>query len=225
MSWLCKCGAVTSHAFDYCCYQSYKPNVEHGLVGRITPDFTGVAIATGYARIERSCMTKQEELYVQFYNKSRNFIVDMDMTQLREHREMLSAIAYEAKVTLGAVDDELRERTAKSNKKDWLITPTNQNQTTSDAINAVKIRKERMSKVDRMYQQFLSAGIDEQTAKEMAGKVEKNMTSKNEKAITNTKAVSFGQPKSEEKKPNGEDEKAIGKTLDLSKFFGKKSDS
>lgn len=129
-------------------------------------------------------MTDQEELFRQFYNKGKLLVADMDVTQLREHRETLSQIAFEAKATLAAADDELRERKAKTSKKEWLVTPTGPDVVTSDAINAVKVRKSRMSKMDSLREQLVKAGIDDATVNEMVANLERKATEKNLKAVT-----------------------------------------
>jgi Cft2 family RNA processing exonuclease len=134
-------------------------------------------------------MTEQEQLYAEFYNKGKVLVVDMDMTALREHREKLAQIAFEAKATLAAADDELRERSAKSKKKEWLITPTEQNQSTTDAINAVQVRKKRMSQIDKMRLQLEKAGIDAETIKVMLSNLERKATEDNLKTVTFTKTV------------------------------------
>jgi hypothetical protein len=129
-------------------------------------------------------MTPQEELFAKFYNSERILVKDMDISQLREHRDELSRIAFEAKARLVASDDETRERKAKSTKvSDWTLSQTD-NQVTSDAINVVKVRKERMSKMDTMRAQLLKAGIDETTVNEMIKNLERTATTKNLKTIT-----------------------------------------
>lgn len=188
MSWFCKCGAKTSGAFDRCCYTNYKPNVEHYQVSENTIDFHMIAMAVAFVgKIEGSYMTEQEELYADFYKKGKIFVKDMDMTQLREHRDELSKIAFQAKATLAAADDELRERKAGLRNKEWTITPTGPDQVTSDAINAVKVRKDRMTKLDKIRAQLLNS-LDEATVNEMMSNLERKATE------VNLKKLSFGKP-------------------------------
>lgn len=142
-----------------------------------------------YAAERGKELTPQEELYAKFYNKGKLLVKDMDVTQLREHRDELSQIAFEAKATLAAADDELRERKAKGTNKEWTVTPTGPDQVTSDAINAVKVRKERMSKMDKLQSQLRTAGIDEDTIKEMVSNLERKATEKNLKTVTFSKPV------------------------------------
>jgi len=129
-------------------------------------------------------MTPQEELFSKFYNQEKILVKDMDTIQLREHREELATIAFEAKARLVATDDEGRERAAKNGKnKDWLTT-ADTGQVDNDAINAVKVRTARLSKMDKLRNQLLAAGIDEDTVKEMVKNLERKATEKDVKAIT-----------------------------------------
>ena len=151
-------------------------------------------------------MTPQEELFSKFYNHEKILVKDMDVVQLREHREELSKIAFEAKARLVASDDEGRERKAKNGNKEWLVTTT-ESDVSSDAINAVKVRAARMSKMDKLREQLLAAGIDGDTVKEMIANLERKATDKTAKAITfrsdkakvitqkNVKLISVEEPK------------------------------
>ena len=129
-------------------------------------------------------MTPQEELFSKFYFHEKILIKDMDIPTLREHREELGRIAFEAKVRKIANDDETRERQAKSGNKEWLVTSNEPDIAVTDAINAVKIRKERMSKMDRLKEQLLTAGIEESLANEMVANLEKRATAVAAKTIT-----------------------------------------
>lgn len=173
-------------------------------------------IHAGYTRAAREGleMTPQEELYAKFYNRGKLLVKDMDLTQLREHRENLSQIAFEAKATLAAADDELRERKAKTSKKEWTLTPSGPDQVTSDAINAVTVRKARMSKMDRLKDQLVKAGIDEETIKEMVGNLERRATEKDLKTVTfNKPTVETAAVQVQANKPlansNGEEKQAF----------------
>ena len=192
MTWLCSCGLRNSGLNQQCAglNQSILGCSEHTQISSNSPDYLMFVVASReLGLVGRNGMTNQEELYVKFYNKGKLLVADMDVTQLREHRETLAQIAFEAKATLAAADDELRERKAKSSvkAKEWLVTPTGPDQTTSDAINAVKVRKERMSKMDKMKAQLLSAGIDEATVNEMIASLERKATEKNLKTVSFTK--------------------------------------
>ena len=104
----------------------------------------------------------------------------------------------------GAADDELRERKAKKGNKEWLLTPTEHDVSVSDAMNAVKTRTVRMSKMDKMKQQLLAAGIDEETVKEMVRNLELKATDKNVKTITFEKQTTKMTAVQVKIKPNGD---------------------
>lgn len=133
--------------------------------------------------LEKENMTPQEELFSKFYNQEKILVKDMDRDQLRTHRDELSIIAFEAKARLGAIDDEARERNKSVKNKDWLIT-TDTTDLSRDAINAPKIRQARMSKMDKLRDQLLAAGLDEDTVKQMMRDLETKATEKDANAIT-----------------------------------------
>lgn len=176
MSWLCKCGILNSGLNSHCAARLSWRHLAHYQVSDNTPDFTTAVVAAREVGLKGS-MTDNEKLYAEFYAKQKLFIKDMDMTQLREHREKLAEIAFQAKASLAAADDDLRERRAKEGKKDWLVTPVQPNQHT-DAINAVKLRKERMSKLDKQRADLLKLGMDEEIVNEIIRGMEKKATEK-----------------------------------------------
>lgn len=127
-------------------------------------------------------MTRDEELFVKFYNSGKILVIDMDVATLREHRDKLSQIVIEAKANLRAADDELREKTARSGKKEWLTT-VDSDQSVSDAIHVVEQRAKRMSKMDKLRKDLLKT-LDEETVDEMIKNLERKATEKNISAIT-----------------------------------------
>jgi hypothetical protein len=129
-------------------------------------------------------MTPQEELFAKFYNHEKVLVKDMDHIQLREHREELQKIAFEAKARLVAADDETRERKAKTANKEWPVTDTQAPYDVSQAINVVKTRAARMSKMDKLRKQLQDAHIDEATINEMIGNLEVKATDGKLKTVT-----------------------------------------
>lgn len=146
--------------------------------------FNAVRVGFKVAAERRLEMTPQEELFAKFYNHEKVLIKDMDMIQLREHREELQKISFEARARLTAADEELKEKKAKTSNKEWLVTDTQQPYDVSQAINVVKQRAIRMSKMDKLREQLAKAGIDEVTIKEMVGNLEKKATDKTLKTVT-----------------------------------------
>lgn len=129
-------------------------------------------------------MTEQEKLFQDFYNHEKLLVKDMDIHKLREHREELSKIAFEAKARLVAADDETRERTAKTKGKEWL-TSVQGDQVSSDAINVIETRKKRMSKMDKLRADLQKIeGMTEETINEMIRGMEKKATESNLKTVT-----------------------------------------
>jgi len=129
-------------------------------------------------------LTKEEELFSKFYNQEKILVKDMDDVMLRDHRNELSQIAFEAKARLIATDDEGRERSSKSSKgKEWLI-PADGSQVNTDAIAVVKTRAARMNKIEKLRKQLEEAGLDDETVNEMVKNLERKATEKDVKAIT-----------------------------------------
>lgn len=137
-------------------------------------------------------MTPEEELYAKFYNHEQILVKDMDIIQLREHRNELSKVAFEAKARLVAADDKIRNLTGKVKARDWLTTIEG-DQAASDAINVVKARKKRMSSMDKMKDRMLTAGLDEATVNEIIKGLEKTATesSINKVDLSGLKTVVF----------------------------------
>jgi hypothetical protein len=183
MAWLCSCGCVNSGTNKFCPASLTKTGVwkdrTHKQVSANSPDWV-----MAYLTAKEVGMTPQEELFAKFYNHEKVLVKDMDVSQLREHREELQKIAFEAKARLVAADDEARERKAKTNNKEWLVTDAKPDYDVSNAINVVKKRAERMSKMDKLRKQLETAGIDEATIKEMIGNLEKKATEGKLKTVT-----------------------------------------
>ena len=138
-------------------------------------------------------MTPQEELFAKFYNHEKVLVKDMDTVQLREHREELQKIAFEAKARLVAADDETRERKAKTTNKEWLVTADANGVKDSDLINVPKVRAARMSKMDKLRKQLKDSGIDDDTVNQMIGNLEAKATESKLKTVTfNVPSVEIG---------------------------------
>lgn len=200
--WKCSCGH-TILGFAKYCPAALSPNhsigAEHRQVSSNSPDWLQSLLVTSELK-----MNPQEELFAKFYNIERVLVKDMDAVQLREHREELQQIAFEAKARLVAADEENKERKAKASNKEWLVTDTTQPYDVSAAINVVKVRQARMSKADKMIEQLRKINMDEATIKEMVSNITKKASDPKLKTIT------FNVPSTEMKaiqvntqKPNG----------------------
>ena len=178
--WICSCGLVNGGTNKFCAGSNQKTSASHH--NQITPNKPDwiMAVMAG----KEIGMTAQEELFAKFYNHEKVLVKDMDHIQLREHRDELQKIAFEAKARLVAADDETRERKAKTSNKEWLVTDTKPDYDVSAAINVVKTRKERMSKMDKLRDQLEKAGIEEATINEMVRNLEGKATNSKLKTIT-----------------------------------------
>lgn len=151
----------------------------------------------------------QEEKYTKLYSRAKLLVQDMTSEQLIDHIEQLEDIAFTAKINLRAAHDKKREDDAKKRSKEWITTSERPDQSVTDAISNVKVRAQRLSKLDKMRNQLRAAGIDEDTIKEMMKSMEARATEKQVKAITfqspsgekQKEIIIFEKPKDEDNQP------------------------
>lgn len=172
MPWICHCGLTNVNANTYCAgciftnpNNSKRPNLEQipdsydELLQEIKDfnEFKKLGFTTEdiylYKRRDNP-MTPQEELFSQLFNHEKVLVKDMDILQLRAHRESLAKIAFEARARLTAVDDEENGRRKKSSEGNGKPTGFSRNlntdEATTDAINTVKDRQKRLTKADKI---------------------------------------------------------------------------
>lgn len=143
-------------------------------------------------------LTPQEKLFSQLFYHEKKLVCDMDTLTLRAHREELAKIAFEARARLTAVDDEENDRKKKSQPKGpkGFERSLNTDETTTNAINTLKDKKQRLSKSEKIKEGLLKLGIDtDEVNKIMSAK---NMLSQVTKAQNHTKPESSEQT---ERKP------------------------
>lgn len=93
-------------------------------------------------------MTQSEEKFAKLYNPYKTEIKDLTDLELRARREELADIAFSARVYLSAVDHTLSERKPKGPQ--GFSHSVNVDDTTSDAINAVKQRQKNMTQAEKI---------------------------------------------------------------------------
>jgi len=112
-------------------------------------------------------MTPQEELFKTLFNrytiavtdKTNPMVREMSDLEIRAWREELCTIAFEAKAAIGAADEILKERKPKGPQ--GFKTSVNDDSATREAINSVKKRVEKMSKMDKIKEKMLAIpGMD-----------------------------------------------------------------
>lgn len=140
-------------------------------------------------------MTPQEELFSQLFNHEKMLVKDMDILTLRAHREELAKISFEARARLTAVDDEDNDRKKKSAPSGarGFERSVNTDETTTDAINAIKNRQKKLSSKEKMlanlaalYEKsgMTAAEAEKQAASAMgAGKILETIKDKKSKDI------------------------------------------
>lgn len=138
--------------------------------------------------LESLQMTEKEELFAKFfsqaYNKGKD-ISQMDFPQLDTWIRELEEIVFEAKATLQGASQAKREREANL-KSDERAKVRNADGTYSstDAINVVNKRKDRMSKRDKLEDTYRALGIGEDEIKELLGKIKIEETHQTKPEIT-----------------------------------------
>lgn len=121
-------------------------------------------------------MTPAEELYAEFFrHESTTVVKDMDDLVLLAHIEKLSHIALEAKARVHAAKHERDERVKKkAGSRLAKLKASDDEISTSDAINNIKARGEKISKQEKLIAQLMKLpGIDRKQAEQMlsAGKI------------------------------------------------------
>lgn len=101
------------------------------------------------------------ELHTRFYNAEKVIIADLDDAAMHLRLEELNKIIYEAKARKDAINEEDRQRAGKRSRseREWLLNSGSNDPSVTDAIAAVKVRKERMSKADKLSAMLTSLGV------------------------------------------------------------------
>jgi len=129
-------------------------------------------------------MTPQEQLFADFFNHEKLLVKDMDMLTLRAHREGLQKIAFEARARLSSVDDEEKTRAKRTNKDKvtGFERSLNIDESSSAAINTIKERQKRLTKVEKIQAGLEKLGISSTDAVKLmqAGTIKAAIEQKNE---------------------------------------------
>lgn len=117
-------------------------------------------------------MTEKEQLFADFFSKTytNKTVLEMTIQEIRDWIETdLEKILLEAKATIQAAKQIEREKVAKlsSSEREKLL--SNPSLSVSDSLAAVKKRKERKTKADKLYDSMIAAGMDEADARRIAG--------------------------------------------------------
>jgi len=117
-------------------------------------------------------LNDNEQLFAKFYNEERVLVIDLADDLLEEHIIELELIAREAKARLTAAAEEKRDRKAKKGSKgEWQIAPTGPDQTVTDTINKVRVRANKMSKLDKMRDSLTGLGLSDHEVDQMISKM------------------------------------------------------
>jgi hypothetical protein len=127
-------------------------------------------------------MTSKDELHIKFYAKYKILIKDMKDIELSAFIEEMSDMALEARAGVSAGTDETRER-RKANKKtdgpSGFQRNLNVDEASSDAINSINVRAEKLDKAGKMRAAWIKMGMSESEADSiMSARNIKDATSK-----------------------------------------------
>lgn len=111
-------------------------------------------------------MTPQEEMFMRLFNSKVELVKDMDVLQLRAHREKLAETIKDAKVSIQATDKVISEKT-KKDKGQGFQTSLTIDEASTDAINTIKERQKKLTKMEKVMEGLIAMGIDPKDAQSM----------------------------------------------------------
>ena len=169
MSWLCSCGLLNASANQYCAGIKTPGFTEHNQISPSTYDIT--LYWTAERRV-KELMTPNEELHAKFFSEEAALVINLNDIELEEHIQELEMIIREGKARVIAASEERKNRRAKKGSKgEWQIAPTGPDVTVTDAINKVKQRSSRMSKLDKIRDKLAALGISDNEIDQMVSKM------------------------------------------------------
>lgn len=144
MSWRCSCGLINSSLNTGCyCKTGIQVTINK-------PDFVMLVVAMKGLNMESRDMTELEKKQAKFFNETTVFVADMDRIALEEHINELADIVFEGRARLSAATQRRRELNAGLKTKEWLVSNDGPDATVTDAINTIQVRKQRLSKMDKI---------------------------------------------------------------------------
>lgn len=172
MTWLCSCGITNVNVNLKCARDSCK--TERPKEFEPYDSFDALLSACRMHEINRATgfhsqyyfypggkVTPQEELFKELFNHEKVLVRDMDLLTLRAHREELCKIAFEARARITATDEVEKELKTKHNagKPSGFQRSVNTDENATNAINTIKERQKKMSKMDRIQAGLEKLGI------------------------------------------------------------------
>jgi len=108
-------------------------------------------------------MTNEDrvELYKKFYDGAALKVASMTLDQLIARGDELEEIIIEAKAEAQATTAERRKREANLSRSEREKLITKPDITGTEALNGPKVRKDRMSKADKLRETYVSLGMSE----------------------------------------------------------------
>lgn len=153
-------------------------------------------------RLERKGITDGEpmsndekEWFIKLFSQTRTLIKDMDSVSLRETKAELIQIIREAKVKVSAIEEKENEDNRKltAEQRKWKGSDKSVNPNISDAFGAVKERKARQSKLDKLAGNLANLGLELDDINELTANVERKRTGN---SVISTNKFDFKKDKS-----------------------------
>jgi len=117
-------------------------------------------------------LTAQEKLFSKLFYHEKLLVRDMNILELRAHREELGRISFEARARHTAATDEEDKRSKKNEKTKGFERSLNTDEATTDAINTIKERQKRLTGKEKIRQTlvklFMTSGMTQLEAEKEA---------------------------------------------------------
>lgn len=163
--WICEFCKTYNDILDFqCCYKPCKGHRDVNLTNDLSLYAFLVAEKRKGEELYKMDDKRRKELHIDFYNKGRSACKDVDDIDLAVRIEELEVICAEGKATLRAYADEQMERHAKMTKEERenLLSKVSPLLNGSDALKQVQIRKDRMSKADKVKESLKALGLPDE---------------------------------------------------------------
>jgi hypothetical protein len=173
MGWKCQCKA-NNFILNTQCYCGLS--FEDGAIYRTSEPNLDVVIyilnREEWSKLKHMTSDEKIELQKKYFNEEMMLISEMNDEQILVQRNELASIIFESRARMNAHDENDRVKRAKKTKdgKSWLIPSDSISPNITDGINAVKERKKKMSREDKLKEQMKTWGI--QDTDEILGKIE-----------------------------------------------------
>lgn len=205
--WICaQCKLYNDILREVCCYC---------LIEKRDGGLEYVSELTRAQRTGMAIDDKDVELFTKFFNDEARVVNGMDLPTLMAHIEELEKIAFEAKARISKASGEKRARIDKLSKEEREKLINNPELDIANSDSLIRKRAERISKADKMINNFAGLGLPEEVIKSLMSNVKIDETANNGKgsgtpALPPKQQFTFNKPSAtNEKKVNDTQESLL----------------